>query len=155
MPKKKGTRTKRILTEMKPPERICTRKYCVARGEPQPIDQFKWLPGSETFTLTCAKCRELHRRAQETWRNNNPEEDRRGTFEWMEKNREHVAIFAKRWLARLTPEQRKELYARSYKLQKERIAKMSPKEFRAFRNKRNARDRASKLRRKLKAEKDA
>lgn len=134
-------KTKEILEEMDPPERTCTGKDCVVKGQPQSIDQFRWVVARNQFTLTCEKCRKGARNAQEVWRNKYPEENKRTTVEWHKNNKERVSATQKRWRASLTPERRRLLNAKSSKVLRERIARMSPIEHRAYLDHRNVRRR--------------
>ncbi len=70
---------------------------CSSSGEPQPEDQFRWLPVSGKFTKTCAECRKRNAKHQEIWRDLNPEKEKATTAVWRDNNKKLLAAYSKQW----------------------------------------------------------
>lgn len=92
-------RMKKVLTEMKPPELVCsmpTSKWraCHAGGEPQPIDQFVWYEVSQRWSKMCLECRLRNREYGRTWREKHPEEAGDRSRAWRE---EHGVEYQRKW----------------------------------------------------------
>jgi len=67
----------------------------VARGKPQPNDQFRWFPVSGKYSKTCAGCRARNAKHQEVWRDQNPEEDEITSARWRKKNKKLLLDYSR------------------------------------------------------------
>jgi hypothetical protein len=74
-----------------------SRAICPSRGEPQPIEEFRWMPVSRRYTKTCATCRERNAKHQEVWRGLNPEEDKKTSAKWCKKNQKELLAYSRRY----------------------------------------------------------